>query len=418
MSRSVATDDDDGMGAADGLLINGSVNNGASSPFAPARAFGNNRPGQRSLYNGRVAFLSNTSALDTRPYSFTGQNTPRPDYGDLQVNLQFGGPLRIPRLLDRRGPNMTLGYQRGRTNSTVTQPGLVPSLLERAGDFSSSTDRAGRPVQVVDPRTGQPFPDNRIPLDRISPQAAALLAYYPAPNIETANGYNFQSSLLSVSRQDAVQASLSQVLTNRQQVTGRLAYTRTVTDAASIFSFVDSTRASLLNTDLTFSQRLSNFLFLRARYQLTRQGTDVTPYFANRVNVSGLAGITGNDQAPANWGPPSLTFANGFEGLGTAQYASNTDTTHVGSAEVFFSRSRHSFTVGGGVRRQALDVFSQQNARGGFSFTGAASRVGPGRFPARSAAGRHDRVRQPRQGPARRAASMPMSTTTGAHRPR
>ena len=37
-------------GAADGLLINGSVNNGASTPFAQPRAFGNARPNQRSLY--------------------------------------------------------------------------------------------------------------------------------------------------------------------------------------------------------------------------------------------------------------------------------------------------------------------------------------------------------------------------------
>ena len=40
--------------AADGFLINGSVNNGAASPFAQTRAFGNNRPGQRTLYSGGV----------------------------------------------------------------------------------------------------------------------------------------------------------------------------------------------------------------------------------------------------------------------------------------------------------------------------------------------------------------------------
>ena len=49
---------DGGMGAADGLLINGSVNNGAASPFAQARAFGNNRPGGRGLYNGGFGLLT------------------------------------------------------------------------------------------------------------------------------------------------------------------------------------------------------------------------------------------------------------------------------------------------------------------------------------------------------------------------
>ena len=60
------------MGAAAGLLINGSVNNGASTPFAQARAFGTNRPGGRSLYNGAFGVLLGNSAWDARSYSLTG----------------------------------------------------------------------------------------------------------------------------------------------------------------------------------------------------------------------------------------------------------------------------------------------------------------------------------------------------------
>ena len=365
--------DDNGMGAADGLLINGSVNNGASSPFALARAFGNNRPGQRSLYNGGLALLSNTSAWDARPFSFTGQPSPRPDYSDMQVNATFGGPLRIPRLLDRRGPNTFVGYQRSRHNGTTTQPGLVPTPAERGGDFSSSVDRLGRPVQVTDPLTGQPFPGNVIPRDRISPQAASLLGYYPAPNIARTGGYNYQSPLLARQQQDSAQARVSQVVNTRDQLVGTVNYTRTTTGAASLFGFVDTTRVSSLDTGVTLSHRLSQFLFLRARYQLTRQANDVTPHFANRLDVSGLAGIAGNDRAPENWGPPALTFAGGIDSLSSAQYARNTDTTHGGSAELFMAHGRHSFTFGGGARTQHLNVFSQQNARGAFTFTGGAT---------------------------------------------
>src|SRR5262249_39542617 len=39
---------------SDGFLINGSVNNGANTPFAQNAAFGNNRRGIRSLYNGNI----------------------------------------------------------------------------------------------------------------------------------------------------------------------------------------------------------------------------------------------------------------------------------------------------------------------------------------------------------------------------
>src|ERR1051326_8332770 len=61
----------------DGFLINGSVNNGAASPFAQAAAFGNNRRGFRSLYNGNVGVVLGNSVLDARPYSLTGQLTPK-----------------------------------------------------------------------------------------------------------------------------------------------------------------------------------------------------------------------------------------------------------------------------------------------------------------------------------------------------
>src|SRR5262245_10734833 len=60
------------LDAADGLLINGSVNNGGASPFAQLAAFGNNRRNVRSLYNGGVGVIFGTSALDSRPFSFVG----------------------------------------------------------------------------------------------------------------------------------------------------------------------------------------------------------------------------------------------------------------------------------------------------------------------------------------------------------
>lgn len=42
---------------------------------------------------------------------------------------------------------------------------------------------------ITDPQTGQPFQNNTIPSDRISPVATALKAYYPLPNIGDTNVY-------------------------------------------------------------------------------------------------------------------------------------------------------------------------------------------------------------------------------------
>src|SRR4029078_11355162 len=111
---------------------------------------------------------------------------------------------------------------------------------------------------------------------------------------------------------------------------------------------------------------------IRPRAQLTQLSNRVTPYFANRTNVSGLAGISGNNQEPENWGPPSLAFST-LTGLGDALPNVNRNQTYGGGLEVFWSHGRHNLTIGGDLKRNAIDVRSQQNTRGKWAFTGALS---------------------------------------------
>src|ERR1700733_8022084 len=106
--------------ADDSLLINGSVNNGAALPFALPHAFGNDRPGSSALYSGNLGFTFDNSAFDARSFSLTGQDTPKPDYNHFTGLATFGGPLKIPHLLPRKGPDIILNYQwtRNRTADT------------------------------------------------------------------------------------------------------------------------------------------------------------------------------------------------------------------------------------------------------------------------------------------------------------
>src|SRR5207237_3507007 len=92
---------------SDGLLINGSVNNAATSQFSLAPAFGNSRTGKKGLYTGGLGMTLGNSALDARPYSLSGQSVPKPQYNRFTFLATLGGPLRIPHLLPH-GPNMFL----------------------------------------------------------------------------------------------------------------------------------------------------------------------------------------------------------------------------------------------------------------------------------------------------------------------
>jgi hypothetical protein len=109
---------------------------------------------------------------------------------------------------------------------------------------------------------------------------------------------------------------------------------------------------------------------MRLRYQFTQQTAQTIPYFSHRTNVSGEAGVTGNNQDPVNWGPPSLSFASGMTGLTDALPRYTRNRTNAVGTEWFLSRGRHNFTMGGDVRRHHVDILSQQDPRGGFTFTG------------------------------------------------
>jgi hypothetical protein len=357
--------DSSGIGAANGLLVNGSVNNGAASPFAQARAFGNNRPNQRSLYSYAAGFSLGNSAWDARQYSFTSGNTVQPAYTDAQFLGSFQGPVKVPGLRNRL--NFFVNYQGTSDHNAYTQASVVPTALERAGDFSSSVNALGEPVVIRDPATGLPFAGNKI--QQISPQAAALLAYYPAANAD--GRFNYQTPILTTSRTDGASSRFAYSLNNRNQLQGTVGGQRTRGTSTTLFGFEDASEGWGLDAQVNWSLRISQFLNLRSRYQYTRSKSTSLPYFAGRTDVSGEAGILGTDQDPLNWGPPTLQFASDLAGLSDGRYSEGRTGVHVAGADLQSFRGRHTLTVTGEFRHVANNVISQQDPRGTFRFTGA-----------------------------------------------
>lgn len=352
--------------AADGLLINGSVNNSAASPFSQFAAFGNNRRNGRSLYSGGLGLVFGNSAWDARPYAFAGAASTKPSYSDAQIVGAFGGPVRIRGLRNR--PTLFIGAQQLVAHNTTTQSALVPTDAERQGDFSRTATTGGGAV-IVDPQTGAPFPGNRVPANRISPQATALLQYYPRANVVSA-GFNLQAPTLLATNQRSLQSRVSYALNNRDSVFVSVAYQRTLTDTTTIFGFNDSARLTNKQLAAQWSHRFSPFLTIRARYTYSAQGGNTTPYFAWRTNVSGLAGVRGNNQDPVNWGPPSLTFSSGLATLSSPQASTSDAASHGWLLEGIRTIGRHTVTFGGGWTPQHVNLLGQQDARGSFSFTG------------------------------------------------
>src|ERR1039458_7248692 len=355
--------------ASDGFLVNGSVNNAATSQYSLDQAFGNRRPNSKSLYTGGFAAILNNSALDARPYSLSGFDTAKAMYDRITGIVSLGGPIKIPHVLPR-GPNFFVGYQWTRDHTAAIMPGLVPTVAERAGNLSGLLNALGQPVTIYNPATGLPFASNTVP---VSTQAQALLALYPMPNITGASGYNYQVLVLNSSRQDVFQTHMDKAIARKDQLSGSFNLQSIRAGNENLFGFVDTTDTLGINTNINWMHRFSQHLFLNASYKFSRLSTRIVPEFENHENVAGAAGIGGDDQDPADWGPPALNFSSGIARLIDVNSSFNRNRTDAFSGSAAIYRGHHNITVGVDFREQQYNDFFQQNTRGMFTFTGAAT---------------------------------------------
>jgi hypothetical protein len=133
------------------------------------------RSGTNSFHGTLYEFLRN-DVLDARNF-FASTVEP---LKQNQFGVTAGGPLR-------HNKDFFFGYYEGfRNRQGVTQSATVPSDAQRLGDFSGIKDpQTGNPVPLINYFTGQPFSDNRIPSQAISPVVSKILNFYPHANAGT-----------------------------------------------------------------------------------------------------------------------------------------------------------------------------------------------------------------------------------------
>ena len=124
------------------------------------------KSGTDQIHGDAFEFLRNY-AMDARNYFATSPNPLKQN----QFGATIGGPILKGRLF-------YFGSYQG-TRMNTAENGLVqfvPTAAERQGDFSDLLPG----VQLVNPATGIPFPNNQLP--SVSPVAQYLLQHIPLPN--------------------------------------------------------------------------------------------------------------------------------------------------------------------------------------------------------------------------------------------
>jgi hypothetical protein len=134
-------------------------------------------------YNGR------RDKFNENDYFRKATNQAKPLYRVNISGYSVGGPVVIPGLIDSRGAGgekklYFFGSQEYTDDArpTTTSRANMPTALEKAGNFSETRVTAGTIQPIIDPRTGQQFPGNIIPADRISQLGQRMLGLLPTAN--------------------------------------------------------------------------------------------------------------------------------------------------------------------------------------------------------------------------------------------
>ncbi|MPY90002.1 MAG: hypothetical protein GEU99_19025 [Luteitalea sp.] len=121
----------------------------------------------QSAFHGMAYYKYFGSGLNARTF-FESDKTP---FVQHEWQLEAGGPI-VPKKTFFYGAWMSTRIPKGSFNLAS-----VPTQKMREGDFSQFS------AAVIDPLTGDPFPSNRVPRDRMSPVSLATQdRYYPTPN--------------------------------------------------------------------------------------------------------------------------------------------------------------------------------------------------------------------------------------------
>src|SRR6202167_526175 len=132
-----------------------------------------------SQYHGSLFEYLQNDALDADPYGFNGKS---PKHFNT-FGGSLGGPLSIPHLYNRKDKTFFfLDYEGNRRSTAVAEQFLVPTQDEHNGDLTALGVTA--------------------PITNINPTAAALLSYYPLPNVTGQSNYNYENFQSTPARTD------------------------------------------------------------------------------------------------------------------------------------------------------------------------------------------------------------------------
>lgn len=305
-----------------------------------------------------------------------------------QFGAGLGGPVVLPKLYDGHDKTFfMMNWESFRGIAGSNSIGVVPSVLERAGNFSQSVDATGKLILLKDPlATGSCtatiatacFPGNIIPANRFNPIAQQIMQQYPLPNLTGANNYlanyptpdSWDSFLLKVDQKLSEKDNINVRALNRWELSGN------PFSGSPIGTFGATTRTSQALYGISETRVFTPTMVNEFRVGLTRT-IDAETSAHTGTNWAAQYGIPGTTTDPNLEGFPKFSIT-GFETLGD----STTNPIHYtvnnyNLNDVFtWNKGRHSIKIGGDILKVQYFQPTNSNFNGTLTFNGKMSNDG------------------------------------------
>jgi hypothetical protein len=172
-------------------------------------------------YHGDVFEFLRNDKLDARGFFASARPIVRQN--------EFGGTIGGPIFKNRTFFFAAFDGFRLRGGSINRSLVTVPTDAFRQGDFSGLVDGSGHQIPIYDPATTRPdgkggfvrdvFPNNQIPIGRLDPLAAKVIALMPQPDYPNLISGNFISRSYSPANKNDIAYKIDHQLTSHQKIT-------------------------------------------------------------------------------------------------------------------------------------------------------------------------------------------------------
>ncbi|MGH9851514.1 MAG: hypothetical protein ACREBD_16895, partial [Blastocatellia bacterium] len=175
-------------------------------------------------YHGAGRYFRRHDSLNANSFFNNARGVARPLYRFNFYGWDFGGPVPFVGK-DRVFFFINQEYYDQLVPQLNSVNIRVPTEAERQGNFSQAVDGTGRIISIRDPQTGQPFPNNTIPANRLYAPGLAILKLFPTPNT-TAGGnvYNYTSQVPSSYPRRENILRMDWNISSRTRLSGRWTY--------------------------------------------------------------------------------------------------------------------------------------------------------------------------------------------------